>query len=53
MDSELVLLVVYVEIADNKQIDVSAECADKGGETNIFDSEVFTRTPECILIKFN
>ena len=40
MDSELALLVIYVEIVDNKQIDVSAECADKCGEINIFDSEV-------------
>ena len=38
MDSELVLLVVYFDIYDNKQIDVSAECADKG--INIFGSEV-------------
>jgi len=38
MDSELGLLVIYVEIVDNKQIDVSAECADKG--INIFGSEV-------------
>ena len=38
--SELVLSVVYFDIYDNKQIDVSAECADKGGEINIFDSEV-------------
>ena len=38
MDSELGLLVIYVEILDNKQIDVSAECADKG--INIFGSEV-------------
>ena len=38
MDSELALLVIYVEIVDNKQIDVSAECADKG--INIFGSEV-------------
>ena len=36
--SEIGLLVVYFEIADNKQIDVSAECADKG--INIFGSEV-------------
>ena len=38
MDSELGLLVIYVEILDNKQIDASAECADKG--INIFGSEV-------------
>ena len=36
--SELVLSVVYFDIYDNKQIDVSAECADKG--INIFGSEV-------------
>ena len=35
---ELVLSVVYFDIYDNKQIDVSAECADKG--INIFGSEV-------------
>ena len=40
MDSELGLLVIYVEIADNKQIDVSAECADKDGEIYIYDSTV-------------
>ena len=38
MDSELGLLVIYVEILDNKQIDVSAECADKG--INIYGSEI-------------
>ena len=38
MDSELGLLVIYVEIVDNKQIDVSAECADKG--INIYGSEI-------------
>ena len=38
MDSELVLLVVYFDTCDNKQIDVSAECADKG--INIFGSEI-------------
>ena len=40
MDSELVLLVVYVETADYKQIDVSAECADKDGDIYIYDSTV-------------
>ena len=40
MDSELVLLVVYVETADYKQIDVSAECADKDEEIYIYDSTV-------------
>ena len=39
MDSEFGLLVIYVEITDNKQIDVSAECADKG-RINIYGSEV-------------
>ena len=38
--SEIGLLVVYFEIADNKQIDVSAECADKDGEIYIYDSTV-------------
>ena len=36
--SELVLSVVYFDIYDNKQIDVSAECADKG--INIYGSEI-------------
>ena len=38
--SELVLSVVYFDIYDNKQIDVSAECADKDGEIYIYDSTV-------------
>ena len=39
MDSEFGLLVIYVEIADNKQIDVSAECADKD-RINFYDSGI-------------
>ena len=40
MDSELVLLEINIEVFDFKQTDVSAECADKGEEINIFDSEI-------------
>ena len=40
MDSELVLFEINIEVVDFKQIDVSAECADKGGEINIYDSEI-------------
>ena len=40
MDNELVLLEINIELFDFKQTDVSVECADKGEEINIFDSEI-------------
>ena len=40
MVSELVLLEINIEVFDFKQTDVSAECANKGGEIYIFDSEI-------------
>ena len=39
-EQEQVVLVVSLGQIIYKQTDVSAECADKGGEINIYDSEV-------------
>ena len=40
MTSEKIIIEINLEWIIYKQIDVSSECVDKGGEINIFYSEI-------------